>query len=97
MVSSAFTSSSGNRPISKADAKREKLLLQVLRKIPIFTELSPTQLKTVLRLCVHRQCLPGDILCASGTPSDEMYILLSGEIAIVTPDNSTQPGLRLPL
>ena len=69
-------------------AKREKLLIQVLRKIPIFTELSPTQLKTVLRLCVHRQCLPGDILCASGTPSDEMYVLLSGEIAIVTPEGS---------
>jgi CheY-like chemotaxis protein len=70
------------------EANKIKLLIQVLRKIPIFTDLSPTQLKKVLGLCVHRQCEPGDIICTSGTPSDEMYVLLSGEIAIVTPEGA---------
>ncbi len=65
---------------------REKLLIQVLRKIPIFTGLSPSQVKRILSLCSHKQYEPGELVCRSNTPSDEMYILLSGEVAIVTPE-----------
>ena len=71
---------------SPAPAKKEKLLIQVLRKIPIFKGLSPTQVKRILALCSHKSCKPGDIICQSGTASDEMYVLLSGEAAVVTPD-----------
>ena len=71
---------------SPAPAKKEKLLIQVLRKIPIFKGLSPTQVKRILALCSHKSCKPEDIICQSGTASDEMYVLLSGEAAVVTPD-----------
>lgn len=65
---------------------KEKLLIQVLRKIPIFNGLSPTQVRKILGLCVHRQYGPGDRVCESGTRPDEMYVLLSGEVGIVTPE-----------
>lgn len=67
-----------------ANLKKEKLLVQVLRKIPIFRGLSPSQVRKVLGLCAHRQYDPGSVVCQANSPSDEMYILLTGEVAIVT-------------
>ena len=61
-----------------------KLLVQVLRKIPIFKSLSPSQVKKILGLCVHKSYKLGSQICRSNTSSDEMYILLSGELIIVT-------------
>ena len=71
---------------SNTNTNREKLLIQVLRKIPIFNGLSPSQVKRILSLCTHKQYEPGEFVCRSNTESDEMYILLSGEVAIVTPE-----------
>ena len=61
-----------------------KLLVQVLRKIPIFKGLSPSQVKKILGLCVHKSYELGSQVCRSNSPSDEMYILLSGELIVVT-------------
>jgi len=61
-----------------------KLLVQVLRKIPIFKGLSPSQVKMVLSLCVHKSFKPGSQVCRGNTRSDEMFILLSGELVVVT-------------
>ena len=61
-----------------------KLLVQVLRKIPIFKGLSPSQVKKILGLCVHKSYKPGSKVCRSNSPSDEMYLLLSGELFVVT-------------
>lgn len=66
--------------------RKEQLLIQVLKKIPIFKGLAPTQVRKILGLCVHRQYQPGERICESGTRPDEMYILLSGEVGIVTPE-----------
>jgi len=60
-----------------------KLLVMVLCKIPIFTRLSPSQVKNVLGLCVHKSYIMGSQVCRSNTPSHEMYILLSGDLAVV--------------
>ena len=67
-----------------------KLLVQVLRKIPIFKGLSPSQVKMILSLCAHKSFRPGRQVCRSNTPSDEMYILLSGELVV-----STLEGVRV--
>ena len=61
-----------------------KLLVQVLRKIPIFKGLSPSQVKKILGLCAHKSYKVGYELCRNNTPSDEIYILLSGELVVVT-------------
>jgi CheY-like chemotaxis protein len=67
-----------------------KLLLQVLHKIPIFQGLSPSQVKKILSLCQHCSHKPGALVCRSNTSSDEMYILLSGELVV-----STAEGVRV--
>lgn len=61
-----------------------KLLVQVLRKIPLFKGLSPSQVKKILGLCGHRTFLPGTVVCQSNSASDEMYILLTGELVVAT-------------
>ncbi|MBI2502074.1 MAG: response regulator [Candidatus Latescibacteria bacterium] len=63
---------------------RENQLLQVLRKIPLFKGLDPPKIKKILGLCMHKVYQPEQLICRSGAPSDEMYILLSGELAVVT-------------
>ena len=60
-----------------------QLLVLVLRKIPIFKGLSPSQVKNILGLCTHKSYKMGSQVCRSNTPSHEMYILLSGELAVV--------------
>jgi CheY-like chemotaxis protein len=67
-------------------ASKEKLLIQVLRKIPIFNCLAPTQVRKIIGLCQHKSCKPGERVCDSGTKPDEMFVLLSGELAIITPE-----------
>ncbi len=49
-----------------------KLLVQVLRKTPIFKGLSPSQVKKILGLCAHKSYKVGYELCRNNTPSDEM-------------------------
>lgn len=67
------------------DAKpRENLLVQVLRKIPLFDSLTPVQIRKILSLCLHKVYQPEQVVCRSNAPSDELYILLSGELAVVT-------------
>ena len=60
-----------------------KLLVMVLRKVPIFKRLSPSQVKIVLGLCAHKSYKMGSQVCRSYTPSHEMHILLSGDLAVV--------------
>ena len=67
-----------------SESGKEKLLVQVLRKIPIFRGLSPTQVRTILSLCSHRTYEQEEKVCQSNSPSDEMYILLAGELVVVT-------------
>ena len=76
--------------MAKADPKKEKLLIQVLKKIPIFNGLALTQVRKILALCVHKSYAPGDKVCISGTPPEEMFVLLSGAVGIIT-----QEGLKV--
>lgn len=66
---------------------RENQLLQVLRKIPLFRGLEPPKIKKILGLCIHKVYQPEQLICRSGAPSDELYVLLSGELAVVTSEN----------
>jgi CRP-like cAMP-binding protein len=61
-----------------------KPLIEALRKISLFRGLSPTQVRQMLGVCARKSYQPGDKVCTSNMPSDEMYILLSGELEVVT-------------
>ena len=67
---------------------RLKALLQVIKKIPLFTDLSPSQVQHLIRICNSKTYQQDDQICADGTPSDELYILLSGKLGIFAPDGA---------
>lgn len=68
---------------------KAKLLVQILKKIPVFEGLSPSQLQLLLSICHSRVLAAEDVVCQSDTPSDEMYILLAGEMAVTTAEGVT--------
>ena len=60
-------------------------LSQVLLKLPFFKGLSPDEMGKVLSLCTPGFYQTGDNIWGGGdTPSNEMYILLAGELAVKT-------------
>ena len=67
-------------------AEISKDFVKSLRKIPIFKDLSPTQSRDVLGICRLREFGEGDIVCARNSPSEEMFILISGELAVLSED-----------
>jgi CRP-like cAMP-binding protein len=62
-------------------------LLGLMQKLPVFQDLSPTQLKQLFGICLQENYEKGASLCKTGGESDRMFILLSGEVAIFTPGN----------
>jgi len=66
---------------------KTKELVEVLTKIPLFHGLSPTQIRLILGQCSAKSVDPGTKVCVRGKPSDEMYVLLTGRLAIVA-DNA---------
>ncbi len=67
---------------------REKQLVLVLRKIPVFEGLMPFQIKRIVGVCKHRFYQPGDTICYVDTPSTAMYVLISGELSIISSQNA---------
>ena len=68
----------------------QKLLTQLLKKIPIFDGLPPTQVRQLLSIRQNDLLEEGEQIFLSDTPSDEMYILLTGQLSVVTME-----GLRV--
>ena len=59
------------------------VLAQAVCKVPVFRGLSGTQIRKILSTCKSKSFAPGGHVCRSDTPSEEMYILLSGELVVV--------------
>ena len=70
------------------DQQRSKALIQTIKKIPLFKGLSPSQAQAVLRICEFKTYQATEVVCASGTSSGEMYILLSGQLGVITADGT---------
>ena len=68
--------------------ERSSALIQIIRKIPIFEQLSPNQVQKLLGICTPRTCEADEVLCAHGTFSEEMFVLISGELSVMTPDGT---------
>jgi CheY-like chemotaxis protein len=69
-------------------AEPNKTLVQTLKKIPIFNELSPTQLQKILSICKPSTWNPGEIVCHRDSSSEEMYILVSGQLLVKKADGT---------
>ncbi|MFC1525836.1 cyclic nucleotide-binding domain-containing protein [Candidatus Latescibacterota bacterium] len=73
-----------------SEAKPPSSALAVLQKVPLFRELSPSQVKQVFALCQHETHDAGWELCRAGTESDQLYVLLSGTVEV-----SSESGVLL--
>ena len=69
---------------------KNKKALQTIKKIPIFAGLSPSQIQSILDICTSQRCEGDQTIYAANAPSDEMHILLSGELSVLNDE-----GIRL--
>ena len=70
-----------------------KTLSQVIAKIPMFSGLSPSQAQKLFRLFSRESLKPKHILCQAGSPSIDMSVLVSGELAVVLEDGTQVASL----
>ena len=61
-------------------------IIQVIRKIPLFRDLSSSQLKMLFSVCESMVYQPDEVVCRNGSNSTEMFILLAGELSVYTED-----------
>lgn len=65
-----------------------------LRKVPLFTELSPADLQRVAGIAEERTYAVGDVIAGEGELGDEMHIVLTGTVAVVRGDAGSTPVAR---
>lgn len=64
---------------------------KLLEGIGIFADLGPEERDDVAARMQRRQIDPGVELCREGEPGDEMYVILSGEVAVtITPKGASE-------
>lgn len=61
-----------------------------LRRVPLFAELSPADLKHVAEVVSEHAYPGGEVIAEQGEPGEELYIVVDGEISVVV----TQDGGR---
>ena len=61
---------------------KQSAVLLALQKVPLFADLSPSQLKQLLGICQQENLEQGTALCRVGAESDRMFVLLSGRVEI---------------
>jgi CRP/FNR family transcriptional regulator, cyclic AMP receptor protein len=61
-----------------------------LRAVPLFASLAPEELSCLARAGLERHFAPNDVLCLEGEPGDEVFVLLTGEVAILRRDGDEQ-------
>ncbi len=69
------------------DDDKAKALLRIIEKISIFNNMGADNVRTVLQLCERRTVQPWDTLCKIREQSNDMAILLSGQLGIFTAEN----------
>jgi hypothetical protein len=76
---------------------RTQRLIQVINKIPLFSGLGPTQVQAVLGACSPQRFEAGDVMCAAGTPGEELFILLSGQASVFYAADDTESAQITPV
>jgi hypothetical protein len=65
-----------------------------LRKVPLFTELSPGDLQRVAGIAEERTYAVGDVIAGEGELGDELHIVLTGTVAVVRGEAGGTPVAR---
>src|SRR6185369_12457028 len=66
-----------------------------LRRVPIFADLSPADLKQVAAITVEAVFADGDILAHQGDPGDEMYIVVTGDVSVRMASEGQKDGREI--
>jgi CRP-like cAMP-binding protein len=56
--------------------------VNVLKQADIFYQLTPTQLELIANLCQERIYTSGELIFPEGAGSDELYVIIRGEVTI---------------
>jgi CRP-like cAMP-binding protein len=54
----------------------------ILKQVDVFFELTPAQLELIAALCQERRANAGDLIFEENAASDELYIIIQGEVDI---------------
>jgi CRP-like cAMP-binding protein len=57
---------------------------RLLEIAEIFNELTSEQYEQIYQICTEKLCTKGTVIVKENTPSTEIYIILEGEVEIVT-------------
>jgi len=68
--------------------ENNKRFLGILAKIPMFQRLQPFQALEILKICRPTSFDDRETLVEHGSKSNEMYILLSGNLVVTGPDGT---------
>ncbi len=73
--------------------------LNLIKQVDIFFRLTPTQLELIASLCQKRTFNTGEIIFYEHTKSDELYIIIQGEVDILMNPSlvSNKPDLQAEL
>lgn len=76
----------------KMEGDAEPDILAALKQVPLFEDLSRSELKKILRILHERTYQPGEVIFREGDPGAGMFIIRKGKVNIVIrrPDGSEQ-------
>jgi HEAT repeat protein len=63
-----------------------------LKKVPLFADLSPEDLKHVAEVAAEHTFPDGEVIAEQGEAGDEMHIVVSGEIRVLVQGNGEPPN-----
>jgi CRP-like cAMP-binding protein len=63
-----------------------------LRRVPLFADLSPADLKHAAAIAEERFFHDGDVIARQGDPGDEMFIIVSGEVRVLEAADGGRPS-----
>lgn len=72
---------------------KSKALIQSLKKIPILKGMSPTQVQKVFGICDAKSFAVGQTLCVKDADSDSTFVLIAGELGIMSENGSVLAAL----
>ncbi|MBO8152664.1 MAG: cyclic nucleotide-binding domain-containing protein [Candidatus Marinimicrobia bacterium] len=76
--------------VGKTKEEKTNNITSVLKAIPIFSDLSPKELREVEKIIYHRHYKEGEFIFRQGHPGLGMYIIADGSVRIV--DESGESG-----
>ena len=81
-------------PISAKNKSEMSDIMQILAKVPIFSDLDSKELKEVEKIIYHRKYKKGEPIFRMGDPGLGCYIIVNGAVEIVEePENGTRTKL----